>query len=131
MLAAEMVMSGRFSTIDVVVPVPLHPKKKRKRGYNQVSGFGKVLADGLGAAYEEDALIRNRDDSSMTRMNRVERSEILTQAFAIPDSSRLTGKHVLLVDDIITSGSTLEACAKIVQKLPDSEVSLASMAFTL
>ena len=131
LLANEMSESGRFGCIDVLIPVPLHPKKKRGRGYNQVSRFGKALAYRLDIPLREDALKRTREGKSLTGQNRIERNESMRDAFSLSFPGSLEGKHVLLVDDIITSGATLEACARKILEVPGARVSLASMAFTL
>ena len=130
-LAAEMVSAGRFREIDLVLPVPLHPAKRRKRGYNQVSGFGRVLSESLGVPFREDILERRIPGRSQTRKDRVMRNRALMDSFRISKSNELINKHVLIVDDIITSGATLEACARVILPVPGARVSLASMAFTL
>jgi ComF family protein len=130
-LAIEMEGSERFDSIDLVIPVPLHPKKRRKRGYNQVSRFGQVLADHLGVHFDEESLKRRLTGKSLTGKNRMERNASMYNAFFVANPENVRGKHVLLVDDIITSGATLEACAQKILNLPDTRISLASMAFTL
>lgn len=130
-LAMEMERSDRFDSIDLVIPVPLHPKKRRKRGYNQVSRFGQVLAGQLRVPFEEESLKRSRTGKSLTRKNRIERNESMRNAFCVANPENVLGRHILLVDDIITSGATLEACAQKILNLPNTRVSLASMAFTL
>lgn len=127
----EIARSDRFGSIDLVIPVPLHSSKKRKRGYNQVNRYGQSLARNLNVPFEENTLIRKRTGKSLTGKNRTERNESMKNVFVIASCEDLEGKHVLLVDDIITSGATLEACAQKVLNLPGTRVSLASMAFTL
>jgi ComF family protein len=126
-----MLGSGRFAGIDLVIPVPLHPKKKRKRGYNQVTRFGQALADQLEVSLKENALKSIRKGKSLTGKSRIDRNESMKDAFYLTSSIDVVGKHILLVDDIITSGATLEACAQKLLNLPGTRVSLASMAFTL
>lgn len=130
-LAKEISESDRFVSIDLVIPVPLHPKKRRKRGYNQVTRFGQVLADELKVSLEEETLKRNRKGKSLTSKGRIERNESIKNAFYLDSTEMVVGKHILLVDDIITSGATLQACAQKILSLPGTRVSLASMAFTL
>lgn len=130
-LAAEMVSAGRFREIDLVLPVPLHPEKRRKRGYNQVSGFGRVVSEYLETPFREDILERRIPGRSQTRKDRVMRNLNLMDSFRINKSNELINKHVLIVDDIITSGATLEACARVILSVRGARVSLASMAFTL
>lgn len=127
----EMAMNDKFKKIDLVIPVPLHPKKKRKRGYNQVSRYGQILADRFEVPFEQNLLIRSQMAQSLTQKNRFERNESMRDAFLVVNETSIKFKHVLLVDDIITSGATLTACAHQILNQPGTRVSLASMAFTL
>lgn len=131
MLADEMRSSGRFDTLDLVLPVPLHPAKKRKRGYNQVAEFGRCLSNTLDLPYCEDVLKRGRNGRSQTSKGRADRIRSLENVFYVGSSNELENKHILIVDDIITSGSTLETCSRLVLDVPGTRVSLASMAYTL
>jgi len=130
-LGEEMLRSERFLSIDLVMPVPLHSKKLRKRGYNQVTRFGQGLADQLNVPFKEDILTRCYAGRSLTAKNRIERNETMKDAFSLACPGRIRDKHILLVDDIITSGATLEACARMVLNVPGTRVSLATMAVTL
>ena len=130
-LGMEIEGSDRFDSIDLVIPVPLHPKKRRKRGYNQVSRFGQVLADHLGVHFDEESRKRRLTGKSLTGKNRFERNASIHNAFYLANPELVKGRHILLVDDIITSGATLEACAQKILNLPDTRISLASMAFSL
>ncbi len=130
-LGGEMIASGRFGGIELVVPVPLHPRKKRARGYNQASRFGQALSETLGVPCREDVLERTVPGASQTRKGRVSRNRSLMDSFCVKHFKDLKYKHILIVDDIITSGATLEACARTVLRVPGTRVSLASMAFTL
>ena len=131
MLGAEIVAASRFASTDLVIPVPLHPKKLRSRGYNQVSRFGRCLSEALGIPFLEKTLVRNQSGASQTDKSRIERNRDLENSFAIKGHKNLINKHVLIVDDIITSGATLEICARKVLEVSGTRVSLASMAFTL
>jgi ComF family protein len=131
MLGREMRTSGRFDSAELIVPVPLHPKRKRSRGYNQSAEFGRRLADSLGVPFLENVLIRKASGSSQTRKSRIARNRDLRYSFEIKRSKYLIDKHVILADDIITSGSTMEICARKVLEGGAARVSLASMAFTL
>nr|WP_299386874.1 ComF family protein [Allomuricauda sp.] len=116
-----------LKNVDAVIPVPLHPKKQRKRGYNQVSLFAKNLAHALGATYREDILHRTVNTKTQTKKDRQLRWENTKDVFQITEIPEAP-KHILLVDDIITTGATLEACAKTLQKLGPVQVSVVSMA---
>jgi len=95
---------------DVIVPVPLHARRLRERGYNQATLLARELGKGVGLPVLENALIRVRDTSPQVDLSAEERKENVRGAFHCPDD-RLAGKNVLLVDDVYTTGATLEACS--------------------
>jgi len=97
-------------TGDVVVPVPLHPRRLAERGYNQAALLGVEVAAELGAKLAALALVRTRDTSQQARLSREERLRNLDQAFAARSPSLVRGRHVILVDDVVTTGATLGAC---------------------
>ena len=102
--------------IDAIVPVPMYKKKQRKRGYNQACEIASSLARSTGIKYMPKALVRLRDTRPMKNLSDTQRYENLKGAFGV-DAKRLEGcKTVLLVDDIFTSGSTLDACARVLKK---------------
>ena len=131
MLGSEMKMSKRFESVDLIIPVPLHPRRQRSRGYNQSTAFGRALSESLEIPFLENALLRKRAGKSQTQKSRIARNRNLKDAFLVNTAKTLINKHVLIVDDIITSGATLEFCARRILELPGTRVSLASMAFTL
>jgi ComF family protein len=118
-----------LKNVTEIVPVPLHKKRLRERGYNQVAGFGKALADGLGKNYNEDILLRTQYTKTQTKKNLAARAEIVNDAFDVNPKGNDTGKHFLLVDDVITTGATLEACGKALLKIPGARVSIITMAY--
>lgn len=99
-----------FQTVDYLIPVPLHPKKQRKRGYNQ----SEYIARGIGKGLEKETLIdvlKRKDNTvSQTQKNRLERFENVENVFIVTNSSKIEGKHILLIDDVVTTGSTLMSC---------------------
>lgn len=118
-----------LQTVTDVIPVPLHPKKLRERGYNQVTEFGKAVAKGMGVHYNERILVRTNYTKTQTRKNRELRAGIINTAFDVKYSDADAGKHFLLVDDVITTGATLEACGKLLLQIPGAKVSIVTIAY--
>jgi ComF family protein len=120
--------SSRFDQCEILIPLPLHAAREKKRGYNQAA----MIAIGISAALKipvvDDAVIRIKATATQTRKNRIQRWKNMEQKFKIRDEEKILGKHVLLVDDIITTGATLEACASVLASLPDVLVSIACLA---
>lgn len=122
--------SEAYKTIDAVVPVPLHKTKQKQRGYNQVDKFGRALAKALEADYNSTTLIKTSARKTQVFKDRLNRSSNIQANFAISEVDNLKGKHVLLVDDIITTGATLEACANELLVIDNLKLSIATMAIT-
>ena len=118
-----------FKTVTDVIPVPLHKKRLRERGYNQVEGFGKAIAESLDAEYNDTTLIRTAYSKTQTKKNLVARAEIIENAFDVAGAENHAGKHFLLVDDVITTGATLEACGRALLKIPDAKLSIVTIAY--
>ncbi len=114
--------------VDVVVPVPLHRKKLKKRGYNQVALFAQKITFSIGAEYREDLLVKIHNTKTQTKKDRQLRWENSKEAFQLNPKSEASFKHVLLVDDVITTGATIESCAKVLLQLKNVHVSVLSMA---
>ncbi len=112
-----------------VIPVPLHPKKLRERGYNQVEKFGRAIASGLGVAYNEEILYRTSYTNTQTRKNLAARAEIIGSAFDVKFTEADHDKHFLLVDDVITTGATIESCGRALLKIPGARISIVAMAY--
>lgn len=127
----QLLQTTIFSNVDAIIPVPLHKSRMRERGYNQSTHFAQGLAQKLNAPVVEHQLIRGIKTATQTRKNRFERFTNMQQVFTITNSEALQEKHVLLVDDIITTGSTLEACAQELLKIPGLKLSIAAIAYTV
>jgi len=108
--AADLLESPDFCSVDVIVPVPLHPRKYAKRGYNQSECIARGLAAVLQKPIDTKNLIRIRENTSQTRKSVFDRYKNTQGIFHLKDNTAFKGKHVLLVDDVLTTGSTLEAC---------------------
>lgn len=124
----QLVATARFSKVQFIVPVPLHWRKLRSRGFNQSQAFAKGLADSMDITVDRNSLIRVRNTSTQTRKSRSERVQNMTDAFGLNKISHLERKHVLLVDDVLTTGATLEACALKLLEIPGLKVYLATIA---
>ena len=121
--------SASFSEIDYIVPVPLHPKKQKQRGFNQSTWIAKGIASVLQKPVSENNLYRKVYTSTQTRKNRFERWKNVDGIFDIKNPEEFSSKHILLIDDVVTTGATLEACAMHLLKLPNTKVSIACLAF--
>lgn len=117
-----------FNTIDAVIPVPLHRDKFVKRGYNQAACFGDGLATALNVPMYEHGMLRLSATETQTRKNRTERWDNVEDVFTINKKINLKGKHILLVDDVITTGATIEACAIPILELEGTKLSVISLA---
>lgn len=126
----ELLTSEVFSTIDYIVPVPLHYQKEKKRGYNQVTLFGKELSKILDIEYKPNILVRTSTTKTQTLKQRFERFSDSNTKFKLTDETIFENKHVLLVDDVITTGATIEACANELLKTKNITISVATMAYT-
>jgi len=127
-LGEELSNIEAYRTIDVIIPVPLYKTKLRKRGYNQVEMFGKEIARALNAEFNDVVLIKTKATKTKVFEGRLSRWNDDGAVFAISENKSLTGKHILLVDDIITTGATVEACATELLKIDNIKLSLATMA---
>ena len=123
--------SALFGKVDVIVPVPLHPKKEQVRGYNQSAVFAKGLSQGMHKPWLSKGLVRTLHAESQTQKSRAERLDNIAQAFATGHADDLRGKHILLVDDVLTTGATLEACGLCLLAIPDVKLSMATLAITM
>lgn len=120
-----------FKTADYIIPVPLHKKRMKERGYNQSACFAEGLAEKLKAEVELDNLIRSVATKTQTHKSRFARFENMQEVFAIAHPERLINKHVLLVDDTVTTGATLEACGIELLKVPGLKLSIATIAYAV
>lgn len=118
-----------FRKVDVIVPVPLHPKKQKMRGYNQSEWIARGMADTMNKTLSTGNLVRKMFTATQTRKNRFERWQNVEGIFEVENPEAFEGKHILLVDDVVTTGSTLEACAFQLLKITNIKVSIATLAF--
>ncbi len=114
--------------IDAIIPVPLHHKKLKKRGYNQIDLFAKRLAHHLNVKFLKDVLIKTANTKTLTKKSRFNRWQSTEELYQIVDSELLKNKKVLLVDDVITTGATIEACGSALLKVEGLELYTAAIA---
>lgn len=125
----QLIKNNIFNTVDVIIPVPLHKKRMRQRGYNQSTCFAQGLAQKLNATVEDDNLVRTIATQTQTHKTRFARFENMQEVFKVNRPDKLANKHILLVDDIITTGSTLEACGTQLLKIDGVKLSVAAIAY--
>jgi ComF family protein len=123
--------SPLFNTVEVIIPVPLHLKKLRKRGYNQSEQFALGLSTAMKIPLDISTLYRKRPTDTQTKKSRFKRWENVAEIFALREPEKLKGRHILLVDDVITTGATLEACMLALQGIAGIRISIASIAAAL
>ncbi len=129
LLGTRLQLSAQYEDIDLIIPVPLALKKEQQRGYNQ----SKYIADGIAAALHIPVsvvhLSRNKETASQTKKSRYTRYENMKDAFKVSQATTLKGKHILLVDDVMTTGATLEACGLALLDSGIKKLSIATLAF--
>jgi ComF family protein len=123
----ELIQNIQFKEIDAIVPVPLHPRKQRARGYNQSTEICKGISESMNRPIISGNLIRQVYTSTQTLKGRYERWENVSGIFRVKNSADFAGKHLLLVDDVITTGATLEACCHPLLEIPGVRVSIAAL----
>lgn len=124
----QLLKSPVFKSADVVIPVPLHKSRLRKRGYNQSMCFAEGLSEKMRIPIDENNLVRLRATETQTHRSRFSRFENMREVFTLTNPESLRNKHVLLVDDVVTTGSTLEACGTALLKAEGLKLSIATIA---
>jgi ComF family protein len=113
---------------DAIIPVPLHKRKFKERGYNQVTTFGQAIALGLDVPFVENILIRKLYTKTQSKKNLLGRSENIENIFDVTFNETHHNKHFLIIDDVFTTGATIEACARALLKIPGAKISMICMA---
>lgn len=130
MFGLELIQQTQFAEIDAILPVPLHPRKQRSRGYNQSMEICRGISESMNRPIISGNLIRKVYTPSQTKKGRYERWENVSGIFRVKNSNVLSGKHLLLVDDVVTTGATIEACSEPLLKIPGVKLSIAALAST-
>ena len=129
-LGLKLLKTKAYNSIDYIIPVPLHKDKLRLRGYNQLTKFGETLSSILNIEYLEGVLIRNTMAKTQTLKKRLDRFKSLVNNFSLINADLLKNKHVLLIDDVVTTGATLEACCNELLKVEGMKISIVTIALT-
>jgi ComF family protein len=129
-LANEIKNSSRFKNIDYIIPVPLHKKRQKERGYNQLDLFGKSLSEILDIPFETRLLQKTKNTIKQSKKNRFARMEKTESIFSLNLYRDFKNKHFLLIDDVVTTGATVESCHNCLSQIENSKISIAVMAFT-
>lgn len=130
-IIGSRIMEGTITSIpEIVLPVPMHAQKKLVKGFNQSAIIGQRIAEKIGASYSDDFLIKIIPTSSQTSKNKMERMDNLRNTFSITPEGieAIKDKHILIVDDTVTTGATVEACGKLILKNGAKEISVACAA---
>jgi ComF family protein len=128
MMGRAILHAAHYRDLDAIVAVPLHPQKQRSRGYNQSACLAEGIAAVLGIPFWQGAVIRREHTASQTHKSRLERFQNVEKVFELSGERDLRNKHLLLVDDVLTTGATLEACGDVLLKEEGVKLSLATLA---
>ena len=131
LIGHQLCATNRFDDVEVLVPLPLNDRKEAKRGFNQAA----LICEGISLTWAKpictDAVERTIFTQSQTNKTRIDRWQNMEGVFAVANAKAIEGKHVLLVDDIMTTGATLEACGTEILQVPNTKLSIISVAFTI
>ena len=132
MLGKKLSESHHFDSVDMLMPIPLNRKRLRKRGYNQA----QIICEGIIQTWKPlpiatNLLVRSVNTGTQTKLNRVERSKNVEGVFEIADPTAFIGKHIAIVDDVITTGSTIEAAANEIKKIKNTKISIIGVALVV
>ena len=124
-MAGKCILKSEFfNDIDLIIPIPLHREKKARRGYNQAAYFGRGIGEVLSIPMREDVIIKNKYTKSQTKMSRIERIRNVMDSFQLVEKLGIQGRHILIVDDVLTTGATVEGCARKLLEAPNIKISI-------
>ncbi len=126
-MGLELLHSGRFDDIDLLVPVPLHWRRRLQRGYNQSELLCRGISEVMGRPVNKRALVRHRNTHQQSMQASGDRDENVRDAFSVRHPDDLQGKHLLLVDDVLTTGATLGSCCDALKLVNNLKISIATL----
>jgi ComF family protein len=126
----ELELIHKNAKFDFIVPIPLHPKKLKQRGYNQLTAFGKEISTILNIPFEEHLLLKQKETTTQTIKKKDERTKMDNEVFHLTHPEKFVNKHILLIDDVVTTGSTLENALNVLSKIEQVKLSIITMAMT-
>jgi ComF family protein len=131
MMGNALKHADRFRNCEIIVPLPLFTEREKKRGYNQAAMIAAGISEELKIPVLTDAVIRTKSTESQTRKTRIQRWENMSSKFEVRDNAKISGKHILLVDDVITTGASIEACGLALLEISGLKLSVACLAYTV
>ncbi len=129
LIGKSLLQSERFGKLDLIIPLPLNEARERKRGYNQAAVIADGISEVLQVAVMKQVLVRTRHTETQTKKSRLERWKNVNEGFRVQQADALAGKKLLLVDDVLTTGATLEACARMLMCIDGVQVYIATVAY--
>ncbi len=129
LMGKDLKRSSLFTGIDLIIPVPLHKKKLHKRGFNQSDIIAEGISEAMHVPVNTDTFNRIEHTETQTKKARYTRWENVKGKFGVIDPASMEGKHLLLVDDVLTTGATIESCAQTLLEIPDTIISVATLGY--
>jgi ComF family protein len=130
-MGTSLIHSQRFNDCEIIIPLPLFATREKKRGYNQASLIAEGISRKLKIPVITNSVIRVKKTETQTHKSRIERWKNMEATFEIRNVGQIVNKHILLVDDVVTTGASLEACASVLLSVPGMKVSIACLAHTV
>ncbi|MBI1343974.1 MAG: ComF family protein [Terrimonas sp.] len=130
LMGLSLLQTNRFNDIDALVPLPLYPARERKRGYNQAALLCEGITAVTGIPILNNIVSRPQPTVTQTQKTRIERWQNIAGKFRLDDPDSASGKHLLLIDDVVTTGTTLEACGQELLKIGNGRLSIATLCYT-